>query len=156
MPPPGSYLIPSMNVDIVAATAADLNEVLELLEHNHLPRAEIERHLGTLLVAREGERIVGCAAVELHGKAGLVRSVAVDLPHRGLGLGIQLTDAILALARSHGVKTVYLLTETATGFFPRFGFRSIRREEVDPAVRRSVEFTKACPASAQAMRAELG
>ena len=140
-----------MNVDIVAATAADLNEVLELLEHNHLPRAEIERHLGTLLVAREGERIVGCAAVELHGKAGLVR-----LPHRGLGLGIQLTDAILALARSHGVKTVYLLTETATGFFPRFGFRSIRREEVDPAVRRSVEFTKACPASAQAMRAELG
>ncbi len=84
-----------------------------------------------------------------------MRSIAVDLPHRGLGLGIQLTEAILALARSRGLRTVYLLTETAAAFFPRFGFRSIRREEVDPAVQRSVEFTKACPASAQAMRAEL-
>ncbi len=144
-----------MNVNISAAMSADLGAVLELLEHNHLPGAEIERHLDTLLVAREGERIVGCAAVELYGKAGLVRSVAVDLPHRGLGLGIQLTEAVLALARSHGVKTLYLLTETAAAFFPRFGFRSIRREEVDPAVRQAVEFTKACPSSAQAMRAEL-
>ena len=144
-----------MNVDITPATAGDLGRVLELLEHNHLPRAEIEQHLDTMLVAREGSRIVGCGAVELYGTAGLVRSIAVDLPHRGLGLGIQLTEAVLALARSHGLKTVYLLTETAQGFFPRFGFRSIRREEVDPAVKRSVEFTKACPESAHVMRAEL-
>ncbi len=144
-----------MNVDIVPATAADLDRVLELLEHNHLPRAEIERHVDTLLVAWEGDRIVGCGAVELYGKAGLVRSIAVDLPHRGLGLGIQLTEAVLALARSHGLKTVYLLTETAQGFFPRFGFRSIRREEVDQAVKRSVEFTKACAETAHVMRAEL-
>ena len=144
-----------MNVDITPANAGDLGRVLELLEHNHLPRAEIERHVDTLLVAREGDRIVGCGAVELYGKAGLVRSIAVDLPHRGLGLGIQLTEAVLALARSHGLKTVYLLTETAQGFFPRFGFRSIRREEVDPAVKRSVEFTKACRETAHVMRAEL-
>lgn len=144
-----------MNVDIAPATAGDLGRVLELLEHNHLPRAEIERHVDTLLVAREGDRIVGCGAVELYGKAGLVRSIAVDLPHRGLGLGIQLTEAVLALARSHGLKTVYLLTETAQGFFPRFGFRSIRREEMDPAVKRSVEFTKACAETAHVMRAEL-
>ena len=144
-----------MNVAIAPATAADLGRVLELLEHNHLPRADIERHVDSLLVAREGTRIIGCAAVEVYGKAGLVRSVAVDLPHRGLGLGIQLTEAILALARSRGLKTVYLLTETAQGFFPRFGFRSVRREDVDPAVRRSVEFTSACPDTAHAMRAEL-
>jgi len=144
-----------MNVDIAPAAAGDLGRVLELLEHNHLPRAEIERHVDTLLVAREGDRIVGCGAVELYGKAGLVRSIAVDLPHRGLGLGIQITEAVLALARSHGLKTVYLFTETAQGFFPRFGFRSIRREEVDPAVKRSVEFTKACPETAHVMRAEL-
>jgi len=144
-----------MNVSIRPAHPADLQEVLELLDHNKLPRADVERHLGTLLVAREGERIIGCAGVELYGSAGLVRSVAVDLPHRGLGLGTQLTEAILAVARSRGLKTVYLLTETAAAFFPRFGFRSIRREEVDPAVQQSVEFAKACPSSAQAMRAEL-
>jgi len=144
-----------MNVSIRPAGPADLQEVLELLDHNKLPRADVERHLGTLLVAREGQRIIGCAGVELYGSAGLVRSIAVDLPHRGLGLGIQLTEAILAVARSRGLKTVYLLTETAAAFFPRFGFRSIRREEVDPVVQQSVEIAKACPSSAQAMRAEL-
>src|SRR2546430_7063656 len=144
-----------MNVDITPATAGDLGRVLELLEHNHLPRAEIERHVDTLLVAREGDRIVGCGAVELYGKAGLVRSIAVDLPHRGLGLGIQLTEAVLALARSHGLKTVYLLTETAQGFFPRFGFRPNGREEVDAAVNRSVEFTKDCPEACHDIFSEL-
>ena len=140
-----------MNVDITPATAGDLGRVLELLEHNHLPRAEIEHHVDTLLVAREGDRIVGCGAVELYGKAGLVRSIAVDLPHRGLGLGIQLTEAVLALARSHGLKTVYLLTETAQDFFPRFGFITIERSEVPPALHESAEWTTACASTAQAM-----
>jgi len=50
---------------------------------------------------------------------------------------------------------VYLLTETAGHFFPRFGFHAISRAEVDVAVRRSTEFTTACPSSALVMRAEL-
>jgi amino-acid N-acetyltransferase len=85
----------------------------------------------------------------------LLRSVAVDETRRGEGLGHQLTQAALDLARARGLKTVYLLTTTAATFFPRFGFREIARDEVDPAVQRSVEFTKACPASAAAMRADL-
>ena len=55
----------------------------------------------------------------------------------------------------HKIKSVYLLTETAGGFFPRFGFRAIPRDAVDPAVQRSVELTSACPASALVMRLEL-
>src|SRR2546426_9100157 len=51
----------------------------------------------------------------------------------------------------HKIKSVYLLTETAGGFFPRFGFRAIPRDAVDPAVQRSVEFTSACPTSALVM-----
>jgi len=53
------------------------------------------------------------------------------------------------------VATVYLLTETAAGFFPRFGFQPIQRAEVAPAVQQSIEFTSACPASAQPMRLVL-
>ena len=96
-------------------------------------------------------RSVGCAAIELYGAAALLRSVAVDASRRGQGLGQRLTAATLELASQRGARTVYLLTESAQDFFPRFGFRPIPRSEVEPAVQRSVEFTSACPASAQAM-----
>ncbi len=50
-----------------------------------------------------------------------------------------------------GVRTVYLLTETAAQFFLRLGFRPITRADVDSAVLRSTEFTTAYPASALVM-----
>jgi len=138
------------------ATLRDLPVITELLEANKLPLAGLEAHVATTLVVQRNARIVGCAAVEMYGAAGLLRSVAVDEAQRGAGLGHQLTQAALDLARARGLKTVYLLTTTAAEFFPRFGFREIARDAVDPAVQRSVEFTKACPADAVAMRADLG
>jgi amino-acid N-acetyltransferase len=144
-----------MSVTIEPARPDDLPAIESLLERGHLTRAGVRDHLATAVVAREGNRIAGCAAVELYGEAALLRSVAVDHAFRGLGLGIRLTEAALTTARARGVHAVYLLTETATDFFPRFGFRPIPRTAVSPAVRRSVEFTTACPESAQAMMAEL-
>src|SRR5438309_1862897 len=110
-----------MNVVIASAAGEDLAVVLDLLGRCNLPQAGLERHLATTLVAREGVRIVGCAALELYGRAALLRSVAVEPSSRGLGLGGQLTHAALDLARSRGVKALYLLTQSAGEFFPRFG-----------------------------------
>jgi nucleoside-diphosphate-sugar epimerase/N-acetylglutamate synthase-like GNAT family acetyltransferase len=138
------------------ARAADVPAIIRLLEENDLPVAGLTEHLVTTLVAQADVGLVGCAAVELYGAAGLLRSVAVDGARRGEGLGHRLTQAALDLAGAHGVNTVYLLTTTAGAFFPRFGFRQITRDQVNPAVQRSVEFTTACPASAVAMRADLG
>jgi amino-acid N-acetyltransferase len=50
---------------------------------------------------------------------------------------------------------MYLLTTSAEHYFPRFGFVQIGRDDVRGAVRESVEFREACPASAVVMRAEL-
>ena len=144
-----------MEVRIEPAVASDLVAIVALLERSQLPRAEVERHLGAAVVARDGAQVVGCAAVELFGPSGLLRSVAVDPDMRGQGLGVRLTDAALALARRRGVRYVYLLTETAAEFFPRFRFRTLPRTEVAPAVQQSIEFTRACPASALAMVKEL-
>jgi nucleoside-diphosphate-sugar epimerase/N-acetylglutamate synthase-like GNAT family acetyltransferase len=138
------------------ATARDLPDIITLLEESRLPLAGLAEHVATTLVAQRNARIVGCAAVEIHGAAGLLRSVAVDEGRRGEGLGHQLTQAALDLARARGLTSVYLLTTTAADFFPRFGFHETARDAVDPAVQRSVEFTKACPANAVAMRADLG
>jgi amino-acid N-acetyltransferase len=144
-----------MSFSIEPAQPADLAAILDLLASHRLPQAEVERHLGTALVVREGGRVAGCAVLEPYDTVGLLRSVAVAQSQRGLGVGIRLTEAAVALARARGIKALYLLTETAAGFFPRFGFRPVSRDEVAPAVRQSIEFTRACPASALAMVKDL-
>ena len=144
-----------MSFSIEPAQPTDLAAILDLLQSHRLPRAQVERHLDTAIVAREGGRLAGCAVLESYGAAGLLRSVAVAQSQRGLGVGIRLTEAAVALAQAQGIKALYLLTETAAGFFPRFGFRPVTRDEVAPAVRQSIEFTRACPASALAMVKDL-
>jgi len=94
------------------------------------------------------DEIVGCSALEVYGDFALLRSVAVDEYHRGDGLGRDLTRAALDLARQRGVSEIYLLTETAGEFFPRFGFKPTSRADVPATVQESVEFTSACPVSA--------
>jgi arsenate reductase len=144
-----------MTIVIDAATERDLAAVRGLLERRRLPLDGVDDCVQTMLVAREGARIVGTAALEFHADQALLRSVAVDAGKQGRGLGRRLTERALQLARSHGVRDVYLLTTTAERFFPKFGFERIAREEVPPSVQDSVEFRTACPASAVVMRKRL-
>jgi amino-acid N-acetyltransferase len=140
---------------IESATARDLPDIRSLLERLDLPLAGVDEHLPTMLVAREGEEILGTAALELYADGALLRSVAIEPRRQGKQLGHQLTDAALRLAAAHGAITVFLLTTTAERFFPRFGFEPITRDEVPASVRASVEFQSACPASAIVMRKQL-
>ena len=136
--------------------AGELEGVLALLRRLGLPIEGLAEHAGTALVARErGGAIVGSAALEVHGSEALLRSVAVDPAWQGSGLGRRLTQAALGLASRLGLSRVYLLTETAEKFFPKFGFREVKRDEVPAGVRDSVEFRLACPASAVAMEKRL-
>src|SRR5437660_9712822 len=144
-----------MAIIIDAAQETDLPIIFALLEKSGLPQDGLSDHMATTLVAREDHAIVGSAALELYGTVALLRSVAVADQLRGQGLGQQLTKEALKLAQQHGVTLVYLLTETASGFFPRFGFRPIPRSEVAPAIHASTEWTTACPDTAQAMVANL-
>ena len=140
---------------IAHATVGDLPAIRALLERVQLPLAGVDEQLPTLLVAREGERIVGTAALELYADGALLRSVAVEPGRQGRQLGHELTDAALRLAAANGANTVFLLTTTAERFFPRFGFEPIDRAQVPPSVRQSVEFQSACPASAIVMRKQI-
>ena len=140
---------------IVETGAGDVPEILSFLAANNLPAAGLAEHATHLLVAREAGRLVGTAALEAYGMDVLLRSVAVDASRRGTGLGQRLTRAALDLAKERGAARVFLLTETAATFFPRFGFVDIDRAEVPPAIRGTVEFASACPASARVMMLEL-
>lgn len=140
-----------MSLGIEPARSTDVSVMLALLAQHRLPAAGLEGHIETALVAREEGRVVGCAAVEVYGTAGLLRSVAVEASRRGGGIGTALVRAALELARARGIAELYLLTETARDYFARFGFRVAARAEVAEAVRRSAEFAEACAESAIVM-----
>ena len=140
---------------IERARAQDADEVFRLLERNHLPVAGLSEHLETTIVARENGAIIGSAALETYADGALLRSVAVAPERQHHGLGRQLTDAAIGIARALGVPAVYLLTTTAERYFPRFGFERVDRQDVPESVRASVEFTSACPSSAIVMRKSL-
>jgi amino-acid N-acetyltransferase len=140
---------------IERARTEDVDGVLALLTEQQLPLDGLREQVGSLLVVRKEGRIVGSAALEMYADGALLRSVAVADDLRGQGLGRELTDAAIELARGQHVLAVYLLTTTADQYFPKFGFERIPRAGVPATVQASVEFQSACPASAIVMRKRL-
>ena len=136
---------------IAAASEADLVQLRALLAAAGLPD-EVGDHPGTsVLVARAGTLVVGGGAVEPYGDHGLLRSLVVDPGRRGHGLGGRLTEALAAEAGRMGLAALYLLTETAAGFFAGRGFARIGRETAPAPVQSSTEFAVLCPDTAVAM-----
>jgi amino-acid N-acetyltransferase len=144
-----------MAASLERVTVEQIDAVLQLLRGQQLPTDGLRDHLSTTLVARDGDRIVGSAALEVYPHGALLRSVAVATEQQGQGLGRALTEAAIQLACEIQAPAIYLLTTTAEDYFPRFGFDQIERTAVPASVRTSIEFTFACPSSATVMRKSL-
>ena len=138
-------------IQIIIGQTADFPAIEHLLTSHRLPLEGFPKDLAVILVAKEADRMIGCVGYEQYGPYALFRSLAVAADMHGRGLGKQLTQAILQKAKDDQIEAIYLLTETATNFFPKFRFQAISRDDVPHAVKQSIEFTSACPASAQAM-----
>jgi amino-acid N-acetyltransferase len=141
--------------DVRSATDADYPAVIALLEAAGLPTAGVPPALDDFLVAETGDGLAGAIGLERYGSDALLRSAVVRPGHQGTGVGAALVRALLDRARRGGLREIYLLTTTAERWFPRFGFVQIEREQVPDAVRASVEFREACPASAAVMRMRI-
>jgi N-acetylglutamate synthase-like GNAT family acetyltransferase len=127
-------------------------EVEALLEACGLPLAGLADHWHTTWVAIAGSgEVVGSVALELHGKAALLRSLAARADQRGLGLGSALFLHALDRARALGATSLSLLTTTAEPFFAARGFQPVSRDVLPKDLQASAEFRGACPASAAAM-----
>lgn len=137
------------------ATPADVPGVERLLAAAGLPLEGAAEALSRGVVARDGDELVAAAAIERYGDAGLLRSVVVEPRRRGLGLGRDIVAAAEQLARDDGITELYLLTETATSWFPRLGYEAIPRAEAAAAVGESIEFTTVCKDTGVPMRRVL-
>jgi amino-acid N-acetyltransferase len=106
-------------------------------------------------IALAGDQVIGVAGVEVHGSDGLLRSVCLDPQYRSLRLGAALVENRIQWARAQGLRSVYLLTTTATKYWPRFGFVTIERSGVPPGIAQSHEWSSECPAESTAMKLDL-
>jgi amino-acid N-acetyltransferase len=145
----------STDYDVRPARRQDYLPAADLLTASKLPLQGFADHFGNALVATSAGRVVGVVELEIYGEAALLRSLVVAPSERGAHLGERLTEEALRLARERSAADVYLLTETAERFFPRFGFAVEERTAVPEALKQSEEFRTACPETAVMMHARL-
>ncbi len=113
-----SLLLPQLNPQLPVPT----------MERLHLMGAD---PAVTLLLARDGEQIVGTTTVIVYTTPFWIKArldeVVVDESARGKGVGAALVKASIDLAREKGVEVVELQSgvqrEEANRLYPRMGFK---------------------------------
>lgn len=143
-------------MQITPPTAQDETGIKTLLHACELPSDDISTmHLAHFFIIKDDGNIVGSVGLEVCGRFGLLRSLAIGKPLRGKGLGTQLVHQIEDYAISRQVRHLYLLTTTADRFFARAGYQVIPRESAPTPVQETTEFQSICPDSAVCMYKNL-
>jgi len=124
------------------ATPDDLPAITALLEAAHLPPWELEQHLDNFVVAEQDGRVVGAGGLETYPNcaAGLVRSMAVDEPLRGTGLGRRILEWVMQRAADDGLPQIFLFTRDAREFYVHFGFSDVTLDEFPEAMHTSAQY----------------
>ena len=126
-----------------------------LLGECGLPQEDIAKHLNHFILAKDSNNLIGVIGLEICGKDGLLRSLAVASSYRGRGIAKALYARILAYAHLQGIKTLYLLTTSAIGFFSKLGFAKEERDDVPESIRITKEFQSLCPSTAVCMTKKI-
>lgn len=138
------------------ARASDLAAVSELIHAAGLPVDGVEASFADgYAVAEDHGTVIGVAGVETHGRYGLLRSLVVDPGWRGRRLGVGLVNNRLDWAKLRELEAVYLLTETASGYFKQFLFQPVERDSVPDEIKVSGEYSSLCSQSAEVMRLRM-
>jgi amino-acid N-acetyltransferase len=141
---------------IRSATPGDLPAVESALRDSDLPLDGLRDQFGEgYAVAESDGHVIGVEGIEVHDQDGLLRSAAVAGTWRGKGVGDALTRDRIEWARRRGLRALYLLTTTAGDYFPRFGFTKADRATAPDGIKRSREFSEACPSTALFMSLPL-
>lgn len=116
------------------AKPSDARTILALINQNStkglmLPRtfAQVVEKIRDFLVATEKEAIIGVSALHVVGEdLAEVRSLAVDGPYQGKGIGHKLVRQCLRDGEDLGLARVFTLTYQ-TVFFEKLGFQKVEK-----------------------------
>ena len=126
--------------------------VKRLLNESQLISSDLTpEHLRYFFGLGTKEEPEGVVGLELFGTVGLLRSLAVVSSRRSIGLGSKLVAHAEDYARNKGIKSLYLLTNTAEAFFKHRGYKRTGRDDAPLAIRETKEFSEICPVSSAFM-----
>jgi UDP-N-acetylmuramate: L-alanyl-gamma-D-glutamyl-meso-diaminopimelate ligase len=149
-------LLDAIGDSIRPARRADMPAIRRALALTGLDEPARDEQQGNFFVLRNEDGGVGCVSLEVLGDDAILRALAVDPKFRGAGYGWMLADMAVSLARSRGVRRIYLLTATASDFFAaKFGFRVVDRSTLARQVLASETFTSPGGAQQVSMRLDL-
>ena len=139
------------NCPIQRLTEKKLTLLQNFLQSNSLPFTdmEIDKHL--FFGVFDKDELIGSVGIELYNQSGLFRSLAVKSEYQKNGLGKRLHDHIISYCLQNGVKTLFLLTTTASSYFEKMGWSKIQRNETPEQILQSEEFASLCPSTAVCM-----
>ena len=140
---------------IRTARPEDLGRLEELLLECALPVQGVREHLESFLVAEREGKLIGSAGLEIASGAALLRSVASAASARKRRVAETLVRRALDRAAAAGARSVFLLTETASGWFERMGFAAVPRADLPGQIRSSSALEGICPISSTCMKLEL-
>ncbi len=124
-----------MTVRVRRAERRDLPRVETLFKEADLPVLDPRPALSNVLVAEVDEHVVGAAALDVFGRSGLIRALAVTADHQRRGVGRELFRSLLPRAHELSLKQLYVIAVAAPEFFAALGFAAVAPDEVPLAVR---------------------
>jgi amino-acid N-acetyltransferase len=91
---------------------------------------EIATNIRSYTVAKEGDKIVGFAALHIYSPMlAEVRSLIVDASQRGKGVGSKLVHHCIKEGKELGIRQLFALTYEQR-FFEKLGFKEIPKESL--------------------------
>ena len=137
------------------ATSSDLVGIERLLRTCRLPSDDIADHVQNFVIAEVADEIIGVGGLQVCGSEGLIRSIVIATDYRGKVVAEKLYRILEARARAMDFNALYLLTESAEGYFTRFGFTVVERDDVPRTIAETQQYRTLCPSSATVMMLSL-
>ncbi len=129
--------------------------IVSLLQSEKLPVDDLPSQLDNFFVAIEVDKVIGAIGLEQYDNCGLLRSMVVNNEYRNQSIASRLVRELEENAQNLGIDCIYLLTESAPGYFERKGYKKVSRTDVPELIQASSEFSSVCPVSAIAMKKEI-
>ncbi len=130
-------------------------EAMDLLASHKLPTSDLPLSLDDFFYVKDGDQLVALIGLEKYNGHGLLRSMVVHPAYRNKNIASLLVQKIEETAIQENLKSVFLLTETASAYFEKKGYIKVEREKVPVEIKSSSEFSNVCPVTAAVLMKKL-
>ena len=127
----------------------------DLLDEHKLPTEDLYAEYVQLYGYFSEQELIGCIGLEHYKDALLLRSLAVAKDRATCGVGTMLAEYVGRYAFNNGKKSIYLLTDSADGFFARLGYTVYDRAKAPESIRNTKQFAELCAESSILMKYEF-